>query len=192
MRGWNTEGASSTSYSSEGDTVFPQFSARIFREQPRQNIPGWGSSSRRDLGARAPSSAVINETSELSFSTRRHQGKSLWEKKWAGNSKPPPEAPVGVWLLGQGVSHPQAVPPCWHSSPGTIVFLMPKGICPAGPPQGLAGEGARSCSHLSGQSNLMSFRAGISPPNPSFSDKSKNHPLKSSNSSSKPLHHSQD
>lgn len=87
---------------------------------------------------------------------------------------------------------PKQCHPAWHPSPSSTGLLIPKGICPAGPLQMLAGEGVRSCSDLSGHSNLMSFRAGISPPNPSFSDKSKNHPLKSSNSSSKPLHHSQD
>lgn len=194
MRGWNREGASSTRYNSEGDTVFSQFSAAVFREQHRQNVPGWGSSSRGDLGARAPSSAVINETSELSFSTTRNRGKCLWEKKCAGLVTP--SLTQRLLLVSDSWDRECPLPrQChsgWHPSPGTIVLLMPKGICPAGPPQVLAGGGVRSCSHLSGHSNLMSFTAGISPPNPSFSDKSKTHPLKSSNSSSKPLHHSQD
>lgn len=77
---------------------------------------------------------------------------------------------------------PRQCHPGWHPSPSTIV-LIPRGICFAGPLQMLAAEGVRSHSNLSGQSNLMSFRARISPPSPSFFDKSKNHPLKSLNSS---------
>lgn len=102
------------------------------------------------------------------------------EKDWAGNPKPHRpcgETPIGIRLFGQRVSSPQpdvilaSIPPKHH------LLLISEGICLAGSPQALAEEGGRSQSPLPRESNVMSFRARILPPNPSFFDKSRNHPL---------------
>lgn len=63
------------------------------------------------------------------------------------------------------------VPPEYH------LFPVSKGICPTGALQVLEEEGGSSWFHPPVRSNVMSFRAGILPPNPSFFDKSRNHPL---------------
>lgn len=124
-----------------------------------QNTPGWGSTSGQDLGITAPpdtawpSSAVINETPEL------------------------PDCQLQMSQTLQRDSRPQldvisaGVPPKYH------LFLVSKAICHTGASQVLEEERGRSWSHLPMRSTIMSFRAGILPPNPSLFDKHRNHPL---------------
>lgn len=103
------------------------------------------------------------------------------EKGWAVDSKNLTD-PAGRLLLVSDCSDRECPVPSQMSSqlaslPSTILLPISKRICLTGAPQVLAEEGGRSRSHLPGESNLMSFRAGILPPNPSFFDKSRNHPL---------------
>lgn len=91
----------------------------------------WGSSSLRDLGTTAPSAAGSNETSELSFSNKRCQGKCLWEKKKAGLGIP--NLTQRLLLVSDSWDRECAIPRQCHPSPGTIVLLIPKGICLARP-----------------------------------------------------------
>lgn len=120
-----------------GGHSFPPVFSWSFQGAALENIPGWGSSSQQDLSATAPASAVINEASELSFSTRRQQGKCLWDKKWAGL------VTQRLLLVTDSLDRECPIPrqchPGCHPSPGTFVLLVPKGICLAGPLQVLAG-----------------------------------------------------